>query len=123
MLATCWQNVKMSKILKKLCCFATSCLTDTKFACQTCVGWKTTDRPTLMKVSKLQKYLPKVYFDSFEKNKNSFILFFFTISSIVSWQKKVGIQLYTAFFGLYTAHIPKFLYSVSYTKIFGFEFF
>ncbi len=40
-----------------------------------------------------------------------------------SWQKNVGIRLHTAFFDLYTAHIPKFLYSVLYTVNFGFEFF
>ena len=33
------------------------------------------------------------------------------------FKKKVGIQLQTAFFGLYTAHIPKFLYSTLYTVI------
>ncbi len=38
-------------------------------------------------------------------------------------KKKVSIQLHTAFFGLYTAHVPKILFSASYTIIFGFKFF
>ncbi len=78
----CWWIVEMSKILEKLCYFATFCLTDTKFACQAPVRWKPTDRPTFMTINifSWQRNSQKIFWKFsliFVKNANwSFFLVF-----------------------------------------------
>ncbi len=74
LLSTCRQksakcpNVKDSQKIVLFCNILSK--TDTKFAHQTCVSWRTKDRPTLMKVSEFPKNLSKIYFHSSVKNKN-----------------------------------------------------
>ncbi len=52
MLAKCWQNVKMSKILKNSIVWDILANTNARFTCWTNVGWRTTNGPTFIKVKK-----------------------------------------------------------------------